>query len=396
MRWAALLLIVLVACPSDDDDTPTPSADDDDSAASDDDDSSAAPDDDDSAAPDDDDDDDDDDTTPPEPPELTTPEQIHGLELYTTYCVGCHGELLEGYGADFAPSLSSPQLLASATDAFLDAAITHGRPGTVMSAWSADYGGPMTPPEIDDVVAYLRAWQTAESVDVHDQVVTGDAEAGDALFSVYCASCHGDAGEGGIGPHLANPWFLHTASDGYIRYAIEQGRDGTMMISWSSTFEDAQVDDLTALLRSWSTPVEDTKVPPFEPDLTQPVIHEGGPSADFADALIEGLYVPVADVAAAYDAGQVMVLLDARPGSDYLVGHITGAVSVPFYRVVDAAPHLPDDVWLVAYCGCPHELSGDVAAQLSALGFPLTAVLDEGWYPWSGDGHPTTTGPGQY
>lgn len=381
MRLVSLLAAVLVvACPANDDDSSA--LDDDDSVAPDDDDSAAA--------------DDDDDSAPPEPPKLTTPEQIHGLELYTMYCVKCHGTYLQGYVSDFSPSLAKQNFLATATDEFLASGITHGRPGTVMSAWGADYAGPIIPQDVDDIVAYIRAWQTVETVDVHDQVVVGDPAAAEMLWLGYCAECHGDVGEGDTGPAVGNPWFLHTASDGFIRYAIARGRDGTPMAGWGKLYPDAQLNDLTALLRAFATPVEDTKVPPFEPDLSQPVINEGGPAADFSGVLTESLYVSLVDVVAAYEAGQAMVLLDARPGSDYLVGHITGAISTPFYRAKEAAASLPDDRWLVAYCGCPHTLSGDLATQLSDLGFPQVAVLDEGWFGWLVDEQPVTVGPEQY
>jgi len=33
--------------------------------------------------------------------------------------------------------------------------------------------------------------------------LTGDPEAGAAAFQLYCATCHGEAGRGGLGPDLA-------------------------------------------------------------------------------------------------------------------------------------------------------------------------------------------------
>ena len=376
MRWLAILLC-LTACS-----TAPVAPDDDDSATIDDDDSL---DDDDSAA------DDDDDATPP-----PTGLQQRGAWTYATYCASCHGERGQGYAADNAPMLASQRFLASATDEFLRSAIVHGRPTGVMSAWGADYGGPLPPDAVDALVAWLRFWQTAPPADVHDQVVVGDPEAGAATWALFCRDCHGAEGEGDTAPALADPWLLETASDGFLRYAIEHGRPGTEMPNWGEVLFESQIDDLVALLRSRATPVEDTPVPPFEPDLSAPLIHPEGPRADFSELLIDGRYLPTADVYAAYAAGQSLVLLDARPGSDYLAGHITGAVSVPFYRVDEAAPWLPEDAWLVAYCGCPHELSGQVADSLEGLGFEQTAVLDEGWFQWLVAGHPTTAGPEQY
>src|SRR3954468_14807207 len=53
----------------------------------------------------------------------------HGADLYTRYCVLCHGKELTGYAADNAPSLVTRTFLESATDSFISAAIVDGRPG---------------------------------------------------------------------------------------------------------------------------------------------------------------------------------------------------------------------------------------------------------------------------
>ena len=122
----------------------------------------------------------------------------------------------------------------------------------------------------------------------------------------------------------------------------------------------------------------------------------GGPSADFSTDLRDDLYVGVERVHDAVAAGEELVILDARPGSDYLAGHISGSISVPFYRMSEALPLLPQDRWIVTYCGCPHMLSGEAAADLQAAGFTLVAVLDEGYYTWLGAGYATTSGPSRY
>jgi mono/diheme cytochrome c family protein len=47
----------------------------------------------------------------------------------------------------------------------------------------------------------------------------GDAYQGEILFVGHCASCHGDGGEGGVGPRLAGAGL----SPGVIQERIEQG-----------------------------------------------------------------------------------------------------------------------------------------------------------------------------
>ena len=87
------------------------------------------------------------------------------------------------------------------------------------------------------------------------------------------------------------------------------------------------------------------------------------------------------------------ILLDARASSDWVLGHIPGAVPFPFYSVDELASNLPTDgTWIVAYCACPHAASGRVVDDLRARGFANTAVLDEGIYFWRDAGYPMARG----
>ena len=83
-----------------------------------------------------------------------------------------------------------------------------------------------------------------------------------------------------------------------------------------------------------------------------------------------------------------MVLLDARAHGDYLYGHISGAISLPFYLLRDYIDELPQDTWIINYCGCPHAVSGRAYDALKEAGFEKTAVLDEGYYVWRDRGYP--------
>ena len=60
-------------------------------------------------------------------------------------------------------------------------------------------------------------------------------------------------GRGGSAPSLSNPEFLEAAGDGFIRYAIARGRRGTRMAAYESQLAAQQIDDLTALIRSWGS-----------------------------------------------------------------------------------------------------------------------------------------------
>jgi mono/diheme cytochrome c family protein len=70
---------------------------------------------------------------------------------------------VEGAGG-LAPALNNREFLRAATDGFLQATIARGRRGTAMRAWAASGFGfaELTPLEINDIVAYIRSWQSGE------------------------------------------------------------------------------------------------------------------------------------------------------------------------------------------------------------------------------------------
>ena len=79
-----------------------------------------------------------------------------GENLWQFNCASCHGA--SGEGAT-APALNSKQFLQSASDAQIDTLIAVGIPGSQMSAFSLDHGGPMTSEQIKSVVTYIRSWE---------------------------------------------------------------------------------------------------------------------------------------------------------------------------------------------------------------------------------------------
>lgn len=310
--------------------------------------------------------------------------------LYVEFCAFCHGEQGEGYVSDNANALANATFLETATDDFLRDAIVHGRPGTPMSAWSAEYGGPLDDAQIDAIVGYMRAWQTTPTLNVHDRVVEGSALRGETVYGVACAECHGEQGEGVTAISLNNPWFHATASDGFIRHAIDVGRPDTDMGAFGEILSDQQIDDLVTFIRTWERPVDSEPPPTYEPDLDRAIMNPDGAPAEFS--LREGRFVPADDVKAAMDAGQAFVLVDARPTNDFLTSHITGAINLPFYDIGDYIEELPRDVWIVTYCGCPHAVSGQAADVLLDAGFTQVAVLDEGFYVWQERAYPVSEG----
>jgi mono/diheme cytochrome c family protein len=88
---------------------------------------------------------------------LGRPQQ--GRERYREHCRECHGVNGEGVKG---PSLNNQEFLNAASNGFLLATITVGRPGTAMPAWGrAEADRPaLSQRERLDLVAFVRVWQT--------------------------------------------------------------------------------------------------------------------------------------------------------------------------------------------------------------------------------------------
>lgn len=112
---------------------------------------------------------------PTPPPAANTQPGIDGKALYERYCDFCHGKEGQGYAADEAPALANDVFLSIATDAYIHDAILKGRPGTTMSAWGKQKGGPLDGKDADAIVSYVRAWQKQAPVALTPREPKGDA-----------------------------------------------------------------------------------------------------------------------------------------------------------------------------------------------------------------------------
>jgi cytochrome c oxidase cbb3-type subunit 3/ubiquinol-cytochrome c reductase cytochrome c subunit len=332
------------------------------------------------------------DAAPPPPPDPAVA-IARGKLLYGRYCNFCHGENGVGYAADQAPRLANDDLLTLASDDYLKDAIVKGRPGTTMSPWSMARGGPLSFEDASSLVAYIRTWQKGPSETIESRTgdaSTGSAERGAPIYAAQCAKCHGKQGKEGKYGALANPELLASASDGFLATTIERGRDGTPMPSFAGKLTKAQIDDVVALLRSWKRPPDETPpLPPRPGELASVILNPQGPQPAF-EAKTD--FIKVDDVKKQVDRKATMVIIDARPPSDYARMHVAGAISVPFYEVEAYAKQLPKDRYIISYCGCPHAESGKVRDGLRTLGFTRTAVMDEGLYAWRDRGYPVRGG----
>jgi mono/diheme cytochrome c family protein/rhodanese-related sulfurtransferase len=327
------------------------------------------------------------------PPALTPEESEAAAARYQQYCALCHGPDRAGYANDHAPSLKSPQLFAAGFPNVIGETIAYGRPGTPMGAYHVEVGGPLSRADIIQLTLWLGEQAAAAPLDLPDGAVAGDVALGAKVYADNCASCHGAQGEGGSGTALGNPTMLALTPDAFIRHTIENGRDGTPMQAFRDTLSPAQIDAVTAFIRSrssgWTVPEPRRHAPPA---LDAYVINPQAPAPEFT--LKDGLYVSAAELSRALEAGKRMVLLDTRVTSMWERAHIEGAVPGPYYASrEEVMAHLPTDgTWIVAYCECPRAAAESVVRKLREGGLTNTAVLWEGIQGWVSLGYPVVPG----
>lgn len=319
----------------------------------------------------------------------------NAARMYSQYCALCHGEDREGYAADHSPSLKSNSLLASAKGTnFMRYTIQYGRANTAMGGYYEDQGGPMSYIEIELLLKWLyEQAEVEDALNLSREPVEGSVALGEEIYSAKCAVCHGVEGEGVTAPALGNSMLLATATDEFLRYAIQEGRDGTPMIGYKDSLSEAEINGVTAYLRSraagWNVPQGDTiRIPSRE----EYVLNPQAKSPEFT--LKEDLYLSAAQLDQAMKDSLQLVILDARSEVAWRQMHIPGSFPVPYYDDPTEAMEGIDkeNTWVVAYCACPHAASGQVVTKLRKMGFKKTAIMDEGILVWAQEGYPVRNG----
>jgi rhodanese-related sulfurtransferase len=85
-----------------------------------------------------------------------------------------------------------------------------------------------------------------------------------------------------------------------------------------------------------------------------------------------------------------VVVVDTQPARAYELGHIKGAINLPWDMDLKSPQDLPYDKTLILYCDCPaEEDSIDVARQLrEKWGYEKIKILKGSWSKWKESGSP--------
>lgn len=196
----------------------------------------------------------------------------NGGDLYVENCLVCHGA--EGQGRVGASLANFPGIDVSAA---IRQTIAQGIEGSVMPAWSEDFGGPLTDQDIEDIVAYVQASFVGSDpiapVPTYEPPqmdplpeIEGDPSMGAVVFKTNCEMCHGEGGRGRFGVSLAKLW-PGVEPAVYIAHVTSEGIEGSTMPAWGvaqgGPLSQEQIEDVTAYILSLEpAPAAATPTPP--------------------------------------------------------------------------------------------------------------------------------------
>ena len=87
-----------------------------------------------------------------------------------------------------------------------------------------------------------------------------------------------------------------------------------------------------------------------------------------------------------------VVILDTRPASEYVAGHIAGAISVPVDKLQRRLHDLTKGKEYVAYCRGPYCVYADRAVELLRANGRRARRLLDGFPEWRAAGLPVASG----
>ena len=193
-------------------------------------------------------------------PEVPRPDSIlDPVALYRANCAGCHGA--DGTHGP-AIALADPLYLTIVDDNTLRSTIARGRLGTAMSAFSQNEGGMLTDEQIESIVRGIRErWGSAGrmagvTTPPYETAAPGNAHQGEAVYSIFCASCHGTSDRGGPkAGSVTNPSYLSLISDQGLRTIVITGRPDFGAPDWRGNvprrpMTDQEISDVVAWLSS--------------------------------------------------------------------------------------------------------------------------------------------------
>jgi cytochrome c oxidase cbb3-type subunit 3 len=95
--------------------------------------------------------------------------------------------------------------------------------------------------------------KVGNNIDENSVTLLTDAasiDAGKQDYVAKCAACHGQMGEGGVGPNLTDKYWLHGGSVSDIFKVIKYGVPAKGMVAWQSSINPVRMQQITSYILS--------------------------------------------------------------------------------------------------------------------------------------------------
>jgi mono/diheme cytochrome c family protein len=169
--------------------------------------------------------------------------------LYHNYCSVCHGDRGDGNSRARNSLVPPPRdftRAAELTRETMMTIVTHGKPGTAMTAWKTQ----LEPKEIEAVVDYIRKTFMQVALDPRLQK-------GRTLYAQNCMVCHGDRGQGASGAAGLIPARDFTTPQARIELTRERmigsvtnGRANTAMAAFAGRMPAQDIEAVVDFVRA--------------------------------------------------------------------------------------------------------------------------------------------------
>lgn len=113
-----------------------------------------------------------------------------------------------------------------------------------------EYETEMAVAKVEREVFLASSANNINEASVKENLEPGTLEAGKSVYATNCIACHGDKGQGSVGPNLTDPYWIHGGQIGSIFKVIKYGVPEKGMISWEKTLTPKQISDVSNYILS--------------------------------------------------------------------------------------------------------------------------------------------------
>lgn len=96
---------------------------------------------------------------------------------------------------------------------------------------------------------YMKKFANSVNEDnVTAMTAAKDLTEGSTIYTTNCVACHGDKGQGGVGPNLTDVYWIHGGSIKDLFHTITNGVPEKGMIAWNKTLNPIQIQQVSSYI----------------------------------------------------------------------------------------------------------------------------------------------------